>query len=269
MQASAKNGFFHTSMADCSTSPFNWQPEYSSASANNYVPWAALRTNISMEFEIGHFTPCTSLAGQFKSNPFDPADTSPVYGKCIGKYESKPEGRGEAGDGPCYYKGATHNGFAGPGTSTDPNEVTGCLDQYPQNGDIDFDGSPYWKEWPTGPNPTAKYPGSFRYRLPTSNGKGYSQFFIQTDVGLSELGYGCGLSTPGKCTVPPNGPGHFYPYWSVDNSGGSCTFMFGNVSGRNIITFGKDKQYGSVKKAWGYPEIAGKTFSTACPPKAA
>ena len=40
MQASAANGFKTTSMADCSGTPFNFQPEYNTAKANNITPWA-------------------------------------------------------------------------------------------------------------------------------------------------------------------------------------------------------------------------------------
>ena len=45
--------------------------------------------------------------------------------------------------------------------------MTGCEDNYFQNGDLDFDGSPYWPEWPTGAQPTATFPGSFVQQLPT------------------------------------------------------------------------------------------------------
>jgi len=31
-------------------------------------------------------------------------------------------------------------------------------------------------------------------------------------------------------TVPPQGPGGFYPYWSLVQAGNSCVFLFGNVS---------------------------------------
>ncbi len=61
MQASAANGFAQTSITDCSGTPFNFEPEDSTASAGNIVPWAALQTNISTEFKIGHFEPCTSV----------------------------------------------------------------------------------------------------------------------------------------------------------------------------------------------------------------
>ncbi len=60
------------------------------------------------------------------------------------------------------------------------------MDDYYQNGDLDFDGTSYWPEWPTGPQPTAKFPGSFVQSLPTTGRAQYSQFFLQTDTALSE-----------------------------------------------------------------------------------
>ena len=58
MQASAANGFANTSIVDCSGTPFNFEPEYSTAAQANIIPWAALQTNISTEYETGHFEPC-------------------------------------------------------------------------------------------------------------------------------------------------------------------------------------------------------------------
>ena len=89
--------------------------------------------------------------------------------------------------------------------------MSGCADDYYQNGDLDFDGTPYYPEWPTGPNPTSKFPGSFVQNLPTTGGAQYSKFFLQSDIALSEST--CQSDTTG-CTVPPSGPGDFYPYWT-------------------------------------------------------
>ena len=107
--------------------------------------------------------------------------------------------------------------------------------------------------------------------FPTTNGGApYTQFHFQTDVALSE--YQCGGNTvataPGTpslagCTVPPQGPGGFYPYWSQVQSGGTCAFLFGNVSAGN--TFGKDAQYGTVQFAkLGYPQFVGPTRNNPC-----
>ena len=42
MQASAANGFANTSMANCSGTPFNFEPEYNTAKPGNIIPWAAI-----------------------------------------------------------------------------------------------------------------------------------------------------------------------------------------------------------------------------------
>jgi hypothetical protein len=61
MIASAANGFMNTSIADCSGTPFNFQPEYNTARAQNVIPWGFGPYIINSQFEIGHFEPCTSL----------------------------------------------------------------------------------------------------------------------------------------------------------------------------------------------------------------
>jgi hypothetical protein len=264
-QASAANGFQNTSITNCAGTPHNFQPEYSTAKPGNYIPWAALQTNISTEFETGHWEPCTSLSEPLNPNPADPADTGGVYNKCHGPYENAgPPDKGgpETGDALCYYKGDTHPGYDGPGTSTEPDTMTGCQDNWFQNGDLDFDGTPYWKEWPTGNVPN-KFPSTFVELFPTSNEQTYSRYFQQTDIALSES-----TCTPtAGCTVPPQGPGGFYPYWTKLQVGGFCALEFGNVSGQKplLTDFGKEAQYGTVQWATlGYPEFIGPTRQVTC-----
>ena len=69
MQASGANGFQTTSMATCAGTPFNFQPEFSTAKPANVIPWAALQTNISTEFETGHWESCTALSDPLTPNP--------------------------------------------------------------------------------------------------------------------------------------------------------------------------------------------------------
>jgi hypothetical protein len=273
MQASGANGFQTTSMADCSGTPFNFEPEYNTASSANIIPWGAIATDISTEFETGHWEPCTSLSDPI-TNPFDPADTGGDYNECNGPYESAgpPDSTTpELGEAECYNQGDTHPGYDGPGTSTQPDELTGCQDNVFQNGDLDFDGTPYWTEWPTGNFP-GRYPSTFVESLPTTHGRPYSSFFMQTDLALSESTcqgntLGSGGGTASGCTVPPQGPGNFYPYWSEVHAGGFCALEFGNVSGNPFVTdFGKDSQYGTDQfNTLGYPEFEGSTHSTRCP----
>ena len=263
MQASAANGFTTTNMANCSGQPFNYQPEYSTSTRQTITPWAALQVNVSTEFETGHFEPCTSLSDQHSFNFGTFSDT--WYNQCAGPYETAaPGGDGsgtpEYGDGICYPVGDTHSNFASP-----PNEVTGCQDNIFQNGDLDFDGTPYYADWPTSAAVGLKTPSSFVQSTPTSNGHQYQGFYFQTDTALSEKS--CNRPTSQtNCAVPPPGaPGHFFPYWSMTNKKGNCSIFFGNVSGPGIKTFGKDAQYGNNQdKALGYPEIVGKIRKNTC-----
>jgi hypothetical protein len=272
MQASAANGFRNTSIVDCSGTPFNFQPEYNTAARKNITPWAADQVDISTQFETGHWEPCTRLLKPFSypTAAFGfPGVTDKSWNQCLGPYESaaRPDDTSpEAGDALCFPAGDTHGSLKTP-----PNTMTGCLDNLFQNGDLDFDGSPYWREWPTSTKPGI-HPGSFVQSMPTSGGSQYPKFFFQTDLGLSEStcpGNGVGGSQPGGCAVPPpNAPGKFYPYWTRVTKGTKCTFEFGNVSsvpGAKATTYGKFAQYGTVQTAkYGYPQFIGPTRSNTC-----
>jgi hypothetical protein len=251
MQASAANGFQTTSASTCAGNPFNFEPEYNTAGKNNIIPWAALATNISTEFETGHFEACTSVTGAIAPNPFDGNDTGGTFSQC--------------NDAVCYAQGDTHPNYDGLGSSTAPVQVSHCQDNVAQNGDLDFDGSPYWKEWPTSLL-TNRYPSSFLEQFPTSNGRQYSKFFFQTDVALSEAT--CTPTTLSGCTVPPPGPGGFYPYWTALQAPGLglCALEFGNVSGFGALnTYGKDAQYGKNQfPTLGYPEFVGPVHNNTC-----
>ena len=149
------------------------------------------------------------------------------------------------------------------GGTAPPDQVTGCLDNFTQNGDLDFDGTPYWKEWPTSLR-TNLHPSSFLEQFPTSNGRQYPQYFFQTDIALSEST--CTPSTLSGCTVPPQGPGGFYPYWSQGLGFSGCSLEFGNVSfAIGFTNFGKDAQYGKNQfPTLGYPEFEGPVHSNRC-----
>jgi len=148
--------------------------------------------------------------------------------------------------------------------------MTGCQDNVFQNGDLDFDGTPYWTEWPTGTVPN-KYPSTFVEQFPTTGGTQYSKYFFQTDIALSEsacLGNTLpgGGGTSSGCTVPPQGPGNCYPYWSTVHAGNYCALEFGNVSSAPFLTNnGKDAEYGQDQfSTLGYPEFEGATHNNTC-----
>ena len=274
MQASAGNGFQTTSSADCSGTPFNFQPEYNTAKRYNINPWGADQTDISTVFETGHWQPCTSLSDLISPNPLAPGDTGGLYNTCAGPYVNVKgiiPSPAEIGNALCYYAGNTHPGYNGVGTSTPGDTMTGCQDNLFQNGDLDFVGPPYYRgSWPTGPAPTSRVPSSFVEQFPTTNDSQYSQYFFQTDITLSEFQCGGGSyanasSSAAGCSVPPVGPGGFYPYWSqVQNSG--CALEFGNVSaGTGLTDFGQDKQFGTDQFAtYGYPQFIGATYNNPC-----
>jgi len=269
MQASAANGYMATNIGNCKGIPFNYEPEYSTAKVGNIVPWAALQTNISTQFEIGHWTPCSSLSDPASS--FDDLISftagDEFWLTCNGPYEmpadsasGNPEGFG--GDAFCYPAGDQHTALNQFGVFADPNTTTGCLNFL--NNDVDFDGTSYWPDWPTGTSPTATTPGSFVQSAPLSNGQPYEQSFFQTDVALSEPQ--CRGQDISGCTVPPAGPGNFYPYWSTITNGNQCSILFGNVaSGAGVNSFGGDAQYGTdLRNEIGYDEFEGPVTDAVC-----
>jgi hypothetical protein len=277
MQASAANGFQYIDM-DCNTALANWQPEYNTASDGNIIPWAALQTDISTEYETGHFEPCSSVTGRV-TNPADADDTGGAYTTCVGGYEGNDNEGDETSDELCYPANDQHTGWdGGTGTAAGP-PIASCQDNWQQNGDLDFDGTPYRTEWPTGTKPTSIYPSSFVESLPSSNGSQYSQWYFQTDIALSESTCqgatvpSTGTVTFAGCSVPPQGseveqPGHkaFYPYWSETDTNGTCTIEFGNVSsGAGVDDFREDAQYGTNQfPRFGYPEVEGKIYDNTC-----
>jgi hypothetical protein len=244
MLASARNGFMNTSIADCSGTPWSFRPLYSSAKVANQGGWAA--ANINVAYEIGHFTPCTRLqvfapipVGRFQD---------PSWNFCRGPYENAapPDGTrhsAEVNDAPCFKAGDTH----GPLHSA-PDQVTGCT-----GGDLDYDGTSYWTDWPGSVTPRM-FPSPLAISRPTTvSGARYSQIQFLTDNPASNSR--CNFSTGAGCVVPPpQAPGHFYPFWTQATVNGACVWEFGQM--RNGRTFGGDKQYGTFTVALGLPEDA-------------
>jgi hypothetical protein len=242
-----------THITDCNGTPFNYEPEYNTSAPLNITPWAALQVNTSTQFEIGHFEACSRVTQPISVNTIVAGFTDITWNKCHGPYElTAPSGeKTEPGDAFCYPQGDTHFGQAQPGI------VTGCEDNVFQNGDLDFDGNPYWPDWPSSTTPN-KFPSTFLQRPPTSAGNSYSQFQIQTDVALSEST--CAFPDLSGCAVPPpNGPGKFYPYWTLTKS---CNLEFGQMANGN--SFGKFAQYGKASVAVGYPEFFGPIMNNPC-----
>jgi hypothetical protein len=238
MIASAANGFMNTSPFNCKGSPFNFQPEYSTARPQNIIPWGIGPYMINNEFEIGHFEACRSVTGRatFTSGHF----TDTYYKRCHGPYESARDSAKsfEPNDSPCFRAGDTHGG------TVPPNLVTGCAVYFGAIGDLDYDGSPYRADWPDS-TAAGPFPTPFLQRQPTTaGGHGYPRIQFMTDASATEFNTRCNLVTGSGCVLPPKGPGHFYPYWTQARVGGACVWEFGNMHNGN--RFGGDAQYGRV-----------------------
>jgi hypothetical protein len=137
MIAAVRNGFMTTSPFTCAGTPFNFQPEYATARAQNIVPWTIGLHMIDSAYEIGHWESCTSVTGRATFTDGSFKDT--YYTRCHGPYETAPDKSVEPNEALCYKKGDTHGGTAAP------NLATGCDVLF---DDSDLDGSPYWADWP-------------------------------------------------------------------------------------------------------------------------
>ena len=238
MIASARNGFMNTNPFDCSGTPFNFEPEYSTARAQNIIPWGIGPYMINNQFEIGHFEPCTRVTGPatFTSGNF----TDTYFKHCHGPYEPQADSKAnfEPNDSPCYPKGDTHNGTA------PPNEVSGCPVFDKAIGDLDYEGNDYRPDWPNSLN-TGLYPTPFLQQQPsTVSGSRYPKIQFMTDTSATEFNTNCNLQTGSGCVLPPKGPGHFFPYWTQARVGTACVWEFGNMHNGN--SFGRLQQYGHV-----------------------
>ncbi len=237
MIASAANGFMNTDPFHCTGTPFNFQPEYDTARAQNIIPWGIGPYMINTEYEIGHWEACTEVTGPVTVGSGSSSDT--YYKHCEGPYESAADTSDafEPNDSPCYPEGDTHGGTAAPDT------VTGCDVFDKAIGDLDYDGQPYYADWPGSLTPGA-FPSPFLQQQPTSAGEPYAGVQFMTDSSATQFNTNCNLSTGAGCVLPPKGPGHFYPYFTLASVGTKCIWEFGNMANGN--TFGKDLQYGTV-----------------------
>jgi hypothetical protein len=290
MVASASNGFMNTNISTCDGTPFTFHAEYSTASVQNRVPWAALEGGVLMEQEIGHSEVCSSLANQ---DPFSETyangqsyTDNNVYDTCMGG----SEGPGQVGEGPCnpstaICQNAETQGPDGPVACPTDNAASGALCEYAdgycfpkgartvqvngvntlaysdanqcfadryQNGDLDFDGLSYQRSaWPNG---TRNHPTAAEYVGPfQANGRPYPQVQYETDIGgSSNL---CNTATGAGCTVPPISAS-FYPYWSL----GVKLFALGQFRTACVWNFGGNlfntyKNFGGDAQ-YGQPDLS-------------
>jgi hypothetical protein len=71
MVASRANGFQNTDPNTCAGTNHSFHPEFDTARFGNFVPWAALQSDISFDVEIGHF--------QVGANGDNDADDAPCF----------------------------------------------------------------------------------------------------------------------------------------------------------------------------------------------
>lgn len=232
MVASAANGFANTSIADCHGTPWSFRPLYSTASHANQGGWAL--ANINVAYEIGHFTPCTSVSDPFTIPVGDVSDQA--FNLCHGPYEDAaspdPGSTAEPSDGPCFLAGDTHGAL-----NSAPDLVTGCT-----GGDLDYDGTSYWPDWPSSVSP-GTFPSSMLISQPrTVRGGAYPEVQFLTDNPATNSA--CSPSALGSCVVPPpQAPGAFYPFWTLASGHPDrCAWEFGQMTNGN--SFGGVKQYG-------------------------
>ena len=199
MIASAANRFMNTNPFDCTGTPFNFEPEYATASAQNIVPWGIGPYMINSQYEIGHWEACTTVSGAATDTIGSFTDT--YYKHCQGPYETSADNSkdNEPDDSPCYRKGDTHGGTAAP------NLVTGCDVFFDAIGDLDYDGQPYWPDWPDSTT-AGPFPTSFLQQQPTSTGHVYPQIQFMTDSSATQFNTNCNLTSGAGCQLPPKGP---------------------------------------------------------------
>ncbi len=246
MIASGANGFMHTDPFSCAGTKFNFQPEYNTAAAGNVLPWGVGPYMINDEYEIGHFEACRSVTGR-GIDKVTKTISDPFFKECSGPYEkTKDNPKLEPNDAPCFKKGDTHGALHAA-----PDKVTGCAIFNSAIGDLDFDGSPYYPDWPKSLLVSSKnpFPTPFLQGQPTTGGHKYPSVQFVSDISDFEFNTSCNLTTGSGCVMPPKGPGNFYPYFTLAKVNGACAWEFGNMRNGNTFTAtpaDPQAQYGTV-----------------------
>jgi hypothetical protein len=246
MTASAANGFkavnFAPTATQCTETPYDFHPMYSTSSEDTRVVWAAHSYNVAASDEIGHFEYCNAVDAQ--------------GGNCTQAGANDPGGL-DGDDTFCFAPP-----FAKPFNAT-KIKVGGCLAT-----DGDFDGVGYQNSWPgTFADPAqdaAVHPAPFRFTSPLFNGnQNYDRIAFEADLPRIEVpaispNNNCNRTTGAGCINPPNGA-NFYPIYSTTMIGGQCTWQFGGpfIPG-TTNTFGGNStvQYGPLLVS-DYPGVGG------------
>jgi hypothetical protein len=231
MTASAANGFgqvhYDPTGTSCINDPYNFHPMYSTSSEHTRVPWAAHSYNIAFDSEIGHFQACNG------PNPITPGGACPAGNT---EYDGEPS---DANDQGCF-----------PASASLLIQVNGCIEG---SGITGFDSVPYQPVWPDGNRHL--HPTSIQFTSPiTGFGHNYDRVAFEADlprIEAPDVDGNCDRTTGANCTLIPitddGQPANFYPFYSIDQHHGQCSWLFGNdVPGQTTNDFGKDNQYGSL-----------------------
>lgn len=233
MTSSAANGFGQVPFAGaCNNIPYDFHPMYSTSSEKTRVTWAAHSYNIAFADETGHFDFCNGTSPITPGGACPSANTEGVPG------DQEPSDSDDTG---CF-----------PASSSSLVQVSGCL-----GTNLGFDGVPYQPVWPDGN--TTLHPTSILFTSPLT-GSGYNvkynRMAFEADLpriettGATTSPNPCNRSTGANCTLIPNtddgSPAAFYPFFSIGNVGGHCTWMLGNHIPGSKNDFGQNQQYGTL-----------------------
>jgi hypothetical protein len=226
MTASSANGFgtvvFDPNAKNCTITPFNFHPEYSTSTPQTRDFNAAHTSNISFSDEIGHFEYCAQVAN-------DP------IGSCL-----KPLGP-DTNNPDVALDPKGDDVFCLPASASLDVRIGGCL-----NTDGDFDSVPYTDSWPGSiSNPLADrllHPTSELFSSPTTvGGANFTSMAFESNISRSEsadtefrAAVPCQRHflnpmdpSPGTgCVNPPPGA-IFYPFFSTRNTGDGCMWQEG------------------------------------------
>ena len=227
MTASAANGFAQLNAAptgtNCTVTPYDFHPMYSTSSPQTRVPWAAHSANIAFGEDIGNFDPCSTV---------------------------------DTGNSTC----AGREGTSGDQEAADADD-TGCLPTAPSplvqvggctGTNLGFDGASYRRDWPDGN--ASLHPAPALFSSPLTGARynvNYTRVALETT--LPGIEGSCNRSTGTGCTLLPatddSMSADFYPFFSVTqrNLAGGCRWFLGDTMPRLTASdFGGIFQYGTL-----------------------
>jgi hypothetical protein len=204
MVAGARNGFANTNLTSCATTPFNFHPEYNTASTQNVNPRSALQANVNYAIETGHFELGANGDG-------DSDDSECFLGPTIAGCLDISSGGDLDFNGPPYRPDWPDGSRKHP----KPIQVSALTGNGigPMSVTRDFDDP-----------------------------RGYSSWQLKADVSLSNAS--CDLTTGAGCVIPPDGAAFYPFFNLVAGEDYCRLAFGNDIPGETFNDFGKDAQYG-------------------------